>query len=371
MYLYVIFGILSVLAFFDILIERENRPKIYGAIFVCVCLMLFVVSAFRYERGADWLAYSAYFNNCSEWDFEGWMEPGFTLFNKLINSVANNFSLMVFVTASLIYAIKPQVIYKLAPYPFLALLTWYAISIADIFPVRQTIASAFILYSVIFIVKRKFTIFLLFVGIAATFHATAIIFVIAYFIYPIRLSGFWSLIVFVGSFMTAFMAQGLMEQLLGSISNPFIQERIEHYLEQGSDNTFGSIYTTKDVLIRGFANRGIIIAVIFLLLNRLRKEDAVFNGWVNMFLFSSAFFAVLTTVNVALGRLVAYFDLSQLFIFSYIFTRKMNRPNKMIIFAIVIIYLLYRLYGVVNNYYDLYIPYKGLFWNYDMSVELF
>lgn len=371
MYLYVIFGLLSLLALWDVLLVPEKRPKGYGMVFFFVAFCLFVLSAFRYERGADWLAYEAYFRHCSVWDAESWMEPGYTWLNKVINVVARNYSLMVLVGSTIIYALKPRVIYLLAPFPFVALLAWYAISIADIFPVRQTIASAFILYSVIFIIRRQFVPFLIWVIVAATFHLTALIFVVAYFIFTVRLSSFWSLIVFVGSFVLAFMAQDIMVQILGSISNPIIQERLEHYLEQGADNTFGSAYSTSQVLLRGFLNRGIIMALVFGLLNRRRTDDVVFNGWVNLFIFSSAFFALLSTVNVALGRLVAYFDLSQIFIFSYIFTRNMNRPNRMLIYSILLLYMVYRFYGVVNNYYDLYVPYKGLFWNYDMAVELY
>lgn len=370
MYLYLTFGVLAIFSFLDILIERENRPNYYGITFTLTVLFLFIISAFRLERGTDWITYASYFGNFADSNYEGWMEPGFTFLNRAAHFICGNYAFMVFVTAVIIYSIKPRIIYKLAPYPFLVLLTWYSISIADIFPVRQTIASVFIIYSIPFIVRRKLIPFLFCVVLAFTFHASAFIFVAAYFIFNIRISRFWGVTFFVSSFILAFLAESVLSDLLGMISNPFIQERIEGYLAFGADNTFGSIYSTKEVLIRGFINRGMIIALIFLLLNPLRKTDKTFNLWVNMFVFGSIGFAFLTAVNVALGRLTIYFDLAQIFIFAYIFKLKMDRANKMLFFAIIVLYLLYRFYGVMNNYYDLYVPYKSLFWNSDMNVIL-
>lgn len=361
MYLYLIFFILTLLSFGDIWIEPKNRGPKYKLIFAFTIICLFVLSAFRLEMGTDWDRYEEYFD-ASTWGFDGWMEYGFTLLNKLVYSISSNYSVMVFVVASIVYTLKPQVIYKLAPYPFLALLMWYVVGIADIFPVRQTISSALLLYSIIFVINKKIWPFLMIVILASLFHSTALIFIVTYFIFDIRISRLVSVTAFIGSFIFAVTAQAAISDLLGAISNPILQEKLNAYLSMGADETFGSIYSSRQVIIRGFVNRGLIMFIVFVLLNNKNKEDRVLNGWVNMFVFSSLCYFILCSVNIALGRLVSYFDLSQIFIFTYLFKLRMTPVNKLVLFGMLIIYLLYRFYGVVNNYYDLYVPYTSIFY---------
>lgn len=362
MYLYLIFGILTILAFLDVFCVKTARSRpIYQTLFISICLFLFLLSALRYDRGTDWSAYLNYFRLSSDWNFQGWMEWGFTMLNKLVNLISDNYSVMVFVVTLLVYLIKPKVIFDLAPYPFVTLWIWYGMSIADIFPVRQTIATAFVLYSFVFVVKRKFIPFFIWVFLASLFHLSSLIFLVTYFLYNRYLSRFWCVTLFVAGFVVAFVAKDIVSNFLAAIPSQIIQERINDYLEWGSDTTFGSAYSTTEVLVRGFVNRSMIMVMIFAILNDFRKTDPVFNGWVNLFVFSGICFAMLSSVNVALGRLVVYFDISQIFVFSYLFCKKMSVPNKLIVFGVITVYLLYRFMGVVNNYYDLYVPYKSIF----------
>ena len=176
------------------------------------------------------------------------------------------------------------------------------------------------------------------------------------------------LCMFFGAYIIAFISDSIMSNILSGIPIHIIQDRIITYTEQGADNVFGMIYSTRQVLIRGLINRGLIMFLVFTILNNLRDNNSFFNWLVNNFMLGSIIFGLLTSVNVALGRLASYFDISQIFIIPYVFTAKMDVNNKLIVFSILILYLGYRFYGVVNNYYDLYIPYKALFWNSSLPV---
>lgn len=360
MYLYALFILLAICAFTDVMIPEKKRTFRYEWAFFSIIFILFFLSAFRFERGTDWFTYEDYFAYL-QGGADGWLEPGFTLLNRLVHSVSSNYSCMVFAVSAIVFVLKPKALYTLATYPFVALLTWYAISLADIFPVRQTIASALLLYSVIFIVRKQFVPFLILIVLATTFHASSFIFFIAYYLFHLRISRRLSVLAFAGSFIVAFGAQGLMEKVLTSLSNPIVQEKIGSYLSAGTDETYGSIRSAKDILIRGFVNRGMILILVFTLLNNLRKHDPVLNGWGNLFVFGSIVFAFMTSVNVALGRLSVYFDLAQLFIFAYLFKLRMSTGDRVIVYSLLALYLFYRFYGVVNNYYELYIPYKSVF----------
>lgn len=297
------------------------------------------------------------------------MEGGFTLLNKLVAQVSSNYSVMIIVVAAIIYSIKPRIIYKLSPYPFVALLVWFAMNLGDIFPVRQSIASALTMWSMLYVVQRRFWPFAILVALASTFHTTAAIFLLTYFICPLRIERMWAFALFVGSFVVAFAFEGVVSNLLEVLNNPLIQERLDSYMEAGNDETFGMLYSARQVLVRGFVNRGMIMAVIFFAINKLRRDDAVFNGWCNMFLLSSVMFFMLSAVNVALGRLTTYFSTAQMFLLPYLFVRMQGRNNRIIIFVVLVLYLLYRFHGVVSNYEYLYIPYNGL-WNKAIPLNI-
>lgn len=361
MYLYIIFILLGVCALLDIYMSRDNRTLRHKLAFFTIVFFLFFISAFRLDRGTDWVSYESYFLYFCNGGVDGWLEWGYTMLNQLVVIFSHNYSVLVFLVSAIIFLIKPRIIYDLSPYPFVALLAWYCISIANIFPVRQTIATAFVLYSFIYVIRRQVVPFLILVFIASTFHLTALIFIPAYYVYNTRLSRFWCLSIFISSFIIALTLSSKFSNLLSTISNPIIQDRIDNYLETGTDSTYGSAYSATQVLLRGFVNRGMIMILIFYVLNDVRLENKIFNWFVNLFLAASCGFALLSSVNVALSRLVLYYDMVQVFIFSYLFTKKMSRQNRLLLFIILTIYLLYRFYGVIYNYYDLYVPYKWLF----------
>ena len=367
MYLYVIFSLLSLLAFADIFTSPIQRTPRYTIVFIFTIFILFIISSLRVERGTDWGSYESYFN-LSTWDFEGWMEPGFTFLNKIVYACIPHFVALSFCISLFIYLLKPQILYRFSPYPFVALLAWYVISLADIFAVRQTLVSAILLYSMRYVIEKRFLPFLLLVVLASTIHATSIVFLITYFVFYRRFSRWFLLSIFVGSFVFSFVAEGYMRGFLSSINNELIQERLEKYLSVGADETFGSAYSTQGILIRGFLNRGIIMFMVVSVMDSLRKEDFILNGWVNLFTLASILFAVFVSVNVALGRISVFFDMSQIFLFSYFFKWKMTPMSKFIFFGLLLMYFGYRFEGVVNNYYDLYIPYKSLFWNIHIPV---
>lgn len=368
MYLYVIFAILVILAFWDIVKPAYRRHKYHIIIFNFVILCLFVISAFRIERGTDWGSYEYYYKLAANWDFDGWMEIGYTLFNKVVNLLSNNYSVFVFIVAMVIYASKPKIIYNFSPFPFVALLVWWTINFADVFPTRQTLASALVVYSYIYIYRRQFIPFVILILCASSIHLSSSIFFVSYFLFDYKLNRSFMLCMFFGAYIIAFISDSIMSNILSGIPIHIIQDRIITYTEQGADNVFGMIYSTRQVLIRGLINRGLIMFLVFTILNNLRDNNSFFNWLVNNFMLGSIIFGLLTSVNVALGRLASYFDISQIFIIPYVFTAKMDVNNKLIVFSILILYLGYRFYGVVNNYYDLYIPYKALFWNSSLPV---
>lgn len=159
-------------------------------------VILFTISAFRAPHvGTDTANYIHGFNLIASQDFESifsivrW-EIGYTLLNKLISLVSNNSQAIIIVTSFfilffMIYAIKKfstNVVFSL--YLFITLYYYFA----SFNLIRQFIAIAILLVGYEFIKERSFWKFLLTVIIASLFHQSALIFIMLYFLYGIRLN---------------------------------------------------------------------------------------------------------------------------------------------------------------------------------------
>jgi len=246
-------------------------------------------------------------------------------------------------------------IQKVSPYPFLSLFVWYAISIANIFPVRQSIAVAIFVYSWTYIDARKMSKYLWCVLLATAFHYSAIITIPVYFIWHKHFS---KKMLFLVIGITFVISLGFSELVLNFLSNVgwVFAEKIERYASR-SDESFGSMYSPREALIRGIINRSFFFVFSILLFDKFRRRYSYLNGAINMYWYSMLIFLITTPISVALSRLATYTNISQVIIVPFVFRLKMPLTSKILMLAIILFYFFLRFRGVVDNYYDLYVPY--------------
>lgn len=357
MYLYLIFTILAILGLWDIARKERscNRP-LRHFIFWGIILIFMLLSAMRWETGTDWQAYRNYFEDQGDW-----MEWGYTALSKISYSLYPHYSLQITLMAVMIFTLTPRIIERYSVYPFVTLLAFWTITIANIYPVRQTLAITLTLWSLQYIVNRRPAAFYLCILGAFLFHASALIFLAAYYLFHRQFSRGLLLTVFVGCYLLSFTMEEMISGLMQNINIDFIRNRIDAYISDG-DQTFGMAYSVRQVLIRGFINNSLLVFLIYFVLEHKRREDPFFNGISNLFIFGIGLGAILTAISPALARLCIYFTIFQIFIFGYIFTLRLVPLSKLIVYSALTCYFLYRFYGVVNNYYDLYVPYKSILW---------
>lgn len=361
MYLYILFFIISGLSLIEISnIKIKQIPNFSLKIYSLIVFILIAISTFRWENGTDWDSYYTYFRNLNRVTCFDYMEPGFTLLSS-INSVFFNYTTQLGCIAILSILPISIRIFKLSPYPIYSLFIWYCVNMANIFPVRQTIAVAIFVYSWKHIERRELKKFLIYVFLASTFHITAIVTIPIYFIWNKFLNLKKYILTIILFIVLGLLFKEAMIKLLFIIGGNSFADKLDFYINFNSQNSFGSIYTPEQILFRGIINRTITLLLPIFLLNKYRSSNNTINAIFNMYLYSFIIFVVVTPLSPALGRLTVYSDIAQILIFTYLFTLKMNLANRLILGILLITYLLFRFYGVVNNYYDLYVPYNFVF----------
>ncbi|MBD5331387.1 MAG: EpsG family protein [Bacteroides sp.] len=337
-------------------IPFNGRRRIYTYSYTLFISVIFFLSAIRWETGTDWPTYYHYFQGYTRNMEEDYMEPLFNLMNRINSS----FDYQVQITEIAALSIFPIAwrYEKMSPYPLLTLYIWFSLIFAHLFPVRQTIAISIIVFSWKYIEQKCFKKYLVGVCLSICFHYSAIIALPLYFVWYRNIKIRWFIIIMITSTLCGLLLEYTVKNLLYMIGGDFFNEKLTIYMEN-SENSFGAQYTPRQALVRGIINRSLFLIIPLLVLNKKRELNTRLNALFNLGLYSYVLFVLVTPLSIALGRLTVFSDMFQALLIPYIFTLKMKNSSRIILLLIIGVYFLYRFTGVVNNYHDLYIPYKS------------
>jgi hypothetical protein len=113
------------------------------------------------------------------------LETGWWFYTKILSSISNNNIFLIVVTGAIILRSYYVFIKNYSRLPWLSIFLFIStIFYHSFFLMRQSLAVAICLYSIPYIIDRKYVKFLLIIFIAYLLHNTAIIFALLYFIYP-------------------------------------------------------------------------------------------------------------------------------------------------------------------------------------------
>lgn len=355
MYLYIIFSLLALLSFVELNFGKNLSKKMI----IFPILIFFFLSFLRWEKGTDWLPYYYMFRdlNIVKYYKESYEILYFQLFS-IVRYFTNTYTYMLLVQAVIIYLLNYYIIRKHSLLPMLSIFLWFSYSFASIFFVRQTLAMAFIMLSLHFIINRKMYGFLLSVLGAFLIHRSAVIFLPAYFIWKLNLSRFQIIAVVLISFGLTFFAKKLFSYFV-VLDISIISEKSETYLRE-SKNTFGSSYSPFETMIRGVSYR-LAIIVITLFFYKLYATESLYRGFFNLYLVGISTFIIFVPMSVALIRFSVYYDAVQIFLCPFIILYFKDKQIQNIILLIMVFYFLTRLQSAIAGYYDLYVPYKSIF----------
>lgn len=117
-------------------------------------------------------------------------ETGFYLFCTFLTRISKNPQLLIFTTQALMSGIVVYVINKKSHIPWFSTVLYITLMyfFSSMNLMRYSIACSILFLSIDYIIRRKLLRFALLVLIAAQFHFSAYIFLLSYFIYPLRLN---------------------------------------------------------------------------------------------------------------------------------------------------------------------------------------
>ena len=270
-------------------------------------------------------------------------EIGYCLWNVLVAQITSNRYIYIFLTTILMYFLFYRVLNRYTEYPMIALVIFMALTFFFSFTyLRQMLATAFAWQALRFIEKKNLKMFLLWVGIAISFHNSAVIFLPVYFIPVKKISLGWITIAFL---ICMLIGISDIASFLFDLYASYDVERVVHSgydIEQG----FRWEYLAEALLFFFFISKyyygidskvtsilGLYMSVIFccILLIFIRSE----NG----------------------GRLAWFYMIGLYSLFSSIYSNKSLRLNPMIIFVIC-----FGLYFRILTSWGVYLfPYKTFF----------
>ncbi|CDT01423.1 conserved membrane hypothetical protein [Sphingobacterium sp. PM2-P1-29] len=364
MYLYLIYFIIALLAFFEI----NGGSSLLKKVLVVPFLILFVLASIRWERGTDWLSYITLFENVDNVFYLLAFEPGFYYLNYIVASFSDNYTIVLLLQAIIIYVLHFYVIKKYSISPFVTLMIWFGFYIGSIFFVRFHVALAITLFSFIFIVDRKFWKFFICVLVAFCFHRSAILFIPAYFLFDKTFTRRQLLLGMVVSFfLSALFEIGL--NFLGQINLGIISEKASTYAEVGSEYAEEPTRSAFQIMLIGSSYRVLLLLLIVGFYYDLYKENVTFRGLLNIYFVGMCLFIIVTPVSVSVARMSQYYEYFQFLMIPYFILRFEYRSNRNLVLLCIMLFYLMRLKSNVSFYEDLYVPYKTIF-NKELPVEI-
>ena len=243
-------------------------------------------------------------------------------------------------------------------YPLTSLFMAVGIQFANVNYIRQWVAAMILFYSVYYIQQRKLWPYLFMVIIACLFHRTSFIFLLAWWIYHLRLSKKTMVI----SMCICVVFSSFISTLFDSIGGAFgevIQYKLSVYLDDydGAEGTgFSSIVT----ILKGVLNKCVIFFVILFFIDKIIEKYPYVRGYFNLYWFGIILYFSLVGVNIVFIRFSFAYDFMLIVLFPYIFSVIKRNSNKIFIWGMLFMYLIMRMYVYLNSYIDLFIPFKTI-----------
>ena len=254
------------------------RIKKFGKlIFISLCfIQMFLISLFRYGIGFDYNMYRVAFfrmgmDGFSKISYLDW-EWGFNLYTKLIVHFTKDPNIYFGITAFICLIIVAWFIYKYSSMPWLSVLLYVNLAFFYLTMnfLRQSMALSISLLSWQFLKKRKLIPFLLIIFIASTFHTTALIMIVVYFIVNMKPSANLLLLYGYGLLFLYIIS----DNIITLITNRFHEE-----------------YKGSVFLLHGLSFMYSIIPILFLIIAIIFKDKMLRTNDDNKFLLNMVFFS--------------------------------------------------------------------------------
>lgn len=275
-----IYGFLLVASFLEF-----SKKEVSKQLYILVVIIMALTAGLGYALSPDWVAYFNTFRMLSDvsWgEFSRFaemagMEKGFLGLNKILSDYGFDFGMLTLLLATFSLILKSTTFYKYGGLPFLVLFI-YAMPnflFEEHVHIRQGLANAFAIYSIRYVIDRNLIKFLICLAIGYQFHESIIIFVLAYWIAPMKFDEKfigWLVVFAIVGFYTGL--NSIIEVIMQYM--PIGADKFESYQSQLYDQ--GDGVATGDFV-------KIISIISIILYNKYAVEDKLYCYFRNLFVF--------------------------------------------------------------------------------------
>lgn len=335
--IYLIICLFIVLLVYLEAIEKSKLSStFYGAI---IAFIMVLFASLRDKVGTDWNAYYDFYIYKSDK-----VEIGYAAINNYFSNleIPYNFFLLFLNSISLLLIYKS--LKKYAVFFVISLLLFYCelYLYLNLSGIRQAMAISIIIYGIKYSIDRKSFKFLLIVLLAATFHITSLIFIIAYFI-PFRKFNKKEFILIGGMF--AFLSTFIF--IMANFLEGDLAHKAKFYLEwQKNDPNIKLNY------IVGAIKRTIILALIYLYGKKLLETK---NGvyFFNLYLIGYGMYLSTYLTSPDIGtRMSSYFLIFEIFLAGNLILVNQKLTTRLIIVTVFSLQAIYKISTyMINDYY--------------------
>jgi len=273
-----IFSFLGIMSFLEFSKEESNKQ-----LYITIVIIMILTAGFGYALSPDWHAYYEIFTYLYNVDWTNFisfsemtgMEKGYLFFNKIFVDLGFDFGMISLAIALVSLYLKSSTFYKYGGFPFFVLFLYSMpnFMFEEHVHIRQGLANAIALYSIRYIIDRNFIKFLICIVIGYQFHESIIVFILAYWIAPMKFNETimgWLVVFSIIGFYTGLTS--IIEVVMQFM--PIGQDKFESYQSQlGADG---------DVAVGDFVK---IISVLSLIIyNKYAEHDKLYCYFRNLFI---------------------------------------------------------------------------------------
>jgi hypothetical protein len=354
---FIVFFTCFIITIIDLFLKNKKVSNIlvigYGLIFI-------FFAGIRWETGTDWENYVFAFyviNNNPKLGNSGY-EFFYEIFVYLSSFLVKKYTFILFTTATTIYLFTLSSVKKYSPYPIFSFLLLLSYSInSSGFGYRQDLAIAIAFFSFYFIIKNQLFLFIVTIFIANLFHQSALIFFPSYWIAKINWNTKKILLAILLLSFIYFISNKFSD--LASIYSDTAAYKVSSYTELDEDQKTMGKGDQITLLIQGLANRLVIIIPAIIMIYK-HKDNFIYKGVFNLFLFGIALYIIFTPLGVVFLRFTRYFDIFHILLvpLTVYFSR---RYLKLFLILFYLLFCIFKFTTVLMNDKNIYVPYKTIF----------
>lgn len=352
------------------LMDLVKTPKIIkNIVFTILVIFLILFSGLRWKTGLDWGAYEGYFNIFDVNNTFSLIvfEPGYVLLTFIVKDIlGGNYTIFLLTFSLFIISLRAKFFKQNTEYIFIAFLLFWGNNMAEVFPIRQSLAMSVCLLSIPYIKRKKSIIHIIITIIGMQFHFSLILWLAAYPVYHAKWSVKWKVIFLI---LSVFIGLGGFLDLVFSVlsSTPIFgrfSEKASNYTEIGSEGMVNDQNKTISI-VTGVIKRGVLLPVLFYIENKIKDKDPLFSKYMNLFVFGNVVYFIVINF-VAMQRLATVFYAFEIIILSRFLQKIEDRRTKLIWYIILSLYSLVKMSFIVGSSKIFMIPY---YWINSESFE--